>query len=396
MATDYHHGVRVVEINEGTRPIRTVATAVVGMVCTGSDADAAAFPLDKPVLLTDVLTAVGKAGTLGTLAKSLDAIADQASPIVVVVRVADGEGIDAAAKEADQNSKIIGTVTADGQYTGMKALLAAEAQLGVKPRIIGVPGLDTLAVTTELVATAEKLRAFAYASAWGSATVSEAIAYRVNFGARELMLIWPDFVSWDTVANANAPASAIARALGLRAKLDEQIGWHKTLSNVPVNGVTGLSKDIYWDLQNPATDAGLLNADEVTTLIRRDGFRFWGSRTCSADPLFAFENYTRTAQVLADTMAEAHFWAVDKPMHASLVRDIVEGINAKFRELIRNGYLIGGECWYDEAANDKDTLKAGKLYLDYDYTPVPPLENLMLRQRITDRYLVDFASRVNA
>jgi hypothetical protein len=27
---------------------------------------------------------------------------------------------------------------------------------------------------------------------------------------------------------------------------------------------------------------------------------------------------------------------------------------------------------------------------------VPPLENLLLRQRITDRYLVDFAARVNS
>jgi len=27
---------------------------------------------------------------------------------------------------------------------------------------------------------------------------------------------------------------------------------------------------------------------------------------------------------------------------------------------------------------------------------VPPLENLMLRQRITDRYLVDFTTRVSA
>lgn len=396
MATDYHHGVRVLEINEGTRPIRTVATAVVGMICTAQDADATVFPLNKPVLLTDVLTASGKAGEQGTLAKSLDAIADQASPVTVVVRVADGEGVDDAAKEADQVSKIIGGVTPAGQYTGLKALLAAEAQLGVKPRILGVPGLDSLPVTTELVAIAEKLRGFAYASCWDCETVSEALAYRAGFGARELMLIWPDFVSWDTVANANAPANAVARALGLRAKLDEQVGWHKTLSNVPVNGVSGLSKDIYFDLQNPATDAGLLNADEVTTLIRREGFRFWGSRTCSADPLFAFENYTRSAQVLADTMAEAHFWAVDKPMHPSLVRDIVEGINAKFRELVRNGYLLGGECWYDEAANDKDTLKAGKLYLDYDYTPVPPLENLLLRQRITDRYLVEFAAAVNA
>lgn len=390
MPTDYHHGVRVVEINEGTRPIRTVATAVVGMVCTAEDADPIAFPLNRPVLLTDVLTASGKAGVLGTLAKSLDAIADQASPVTVVVRVA--EGADAAAT----TTNVIGGVSPSGQYTGLKALLAAEAQLGVRPRILGVPGLDSLAVATELVLTAQKLRGFAYASAWDCETVSDAIAYRENFGARELMTIWPDFVNWDTTLNADAPASAIARALGLRAKLDEQVGWHKTLSNVAVNGVSGLSRDIYWDLQNPATDAGLLNAADVTTLIRREGFRFWGSRTCSDDPLFAFENYTRTAQVLADTMAEGQFWAIDKPMHPSLVRDIVEGINAKFRELVRLGYLIGGECWYDEAANDKDTLKAGKLYLDYDYTPVPPLENLGLRQRITDRYLVDFASRVNA
>jgi phage tail sheath protein FI len=41
--------------------------------------------------------------------------------------------------------------------------------------------------------------------------------------------------------------------------------------------------------------------------------------------------------------------------------------------------------------NSKDTLKAGRLLLDYDYTPVPPLEDLTLRQRITDRYLADFA-----
>ncbi len=392
----YHHGVQVVEINEGTRPIRTIATAVVGMVCTGSDADVAAFPLDTPVLITDVLTAIGKAGTQGTLARSLKAISDQASPVTIVVRVGDGAGADDAAKEADQTTKVIGTVTPEGKKTGLQALLAAEAQLGVRPRIIGAPDLDTEAVVGELVTIAQKLRAFAYASCWGCATVSEAIAYREAFGARELMLIWPDFVNFDTATSSTKPASAVARALGLRAKLDEQVGWHKTLSNIPVNGVTGLSRDVYWDLQNPATDAGLLNADEVTTLIRREGFRFWGSRTCSAEPLFAFENYTRTAQVLADSIAESMLWAVDKPMHASLVRDIVESINAKGRELVRNGYLIGFECWYDPAANDETTLKDGQLYLDYDYTPVPPLENLQLRQRITDRFLATFAASVNA
>ncbi|HGE8358478.1 TPA: phage tail protein, partial [Serratia marcescens] len=32
----------------------------------------------------------------------------------------------------------------------------------------------------------------------------------------------------------------------------------------------------------------------------------------------------------------------------------------------------------------------------YDYTPVPPLENLLLRQRITDQYLMNFTQNVNS
>ncbi|BEN59732.1 tail sheath protein [Serratia marcescens] len=390
MAQDYHHGVRVQEINEGTRTITTVSTAIVGMVCTGDDADAKAFPLNTPVLITDVLAASGKAGETGTLARSLDAIADQAKPVTVVVRVAQGE------TEAETTTNIIGGVTTEGKKTGMKALLAAQSQLGVKPRILGVPGHDNEAVASELLAVAQSLRAFAYLSAYGCKTVSEAIDYRKNFNQREAMLIWPDFLSWDTTTNASATAFATARALGLRAKLDQQVGWHKTLSNVGVNGVTGISADVYWDLQDTATDANLLNQNDVTTLIRKDGFRFWGSRTCSDDPLFQFENYTRTAQVLADTMAEAQMWAVDQPLHPSLAKDMIEGINAKFRELKNGGYIVDGNCWIDEEANDKDTLKAGKFVLDYDYTPVPPLENLLLRQRITDKYLMNLTQKVNS
>lgn len=395
MPTDYHHGVRVIEINEGTRPIRTIATAIIGMVCTSSDADVSAFPLNKPVLLTNVRASIGRAGTQGTLAKSLQAIVDQCDPLVVVVRVADGAGADPEAIAADQTSKVIGTV-AGGVYTGMQALLAAQVQLGVKPRILGAPGLDNQAVATAMIPIAQKLRAMAYAYAYGCDDVSEAVLYRDEFGARELMLIWPDFVAWNTTTSTSEPALAVARALGLRAKIDEEVGWHKTLSNIAVNGVTGLTKDIYWDLQDPSTDAGVLNASEVTTLVKANGYRFWGSRTCSDEPLFAFESATRTAQVLADSIAEAMMWAIDKPMHPSLVRDIIESINAKFRELKALGYIIDGSAWYDESVNTTATLSDGKLYIDYDYTPVPPLENLQLRQRITDRYLADFAARINA
>ncbi len=387
---DYHHGVRVLEINDGTRTISTVSTAVVGIVCTAADADAATFPLNTPVLITDVLTAAGKAGKKGSLYATLMAIASQVKPVTIVVRVAEGE------TEAESTSNIIGGVGADGCYTGLNALLAAQSETGVKPRILGVPGLDNLEVATALASVCQQLRAVGYISAWGCKTVSEAIKYRENFSQRELMLMWPDFLAWNTVTSASDTAYATAYALGLRAKIDNDTGWHKTLSNVGVNGVTGISAHVYWDLQTTGTDADLLNQACVTTLIRKDGFKFWGSRTCSDDPLFAFENYTRTAQILADTMAEAHLWAMDRPMTPTLIRDMIEGVNAKFRELKSAGYIIDGSCWYDAAANDKDTLKAGKLFIDYDYTPVPPLEDLTFRQRITDQYLASFASAINS
>ena len=387
---DYHHGLRVLEINEGTRPIRTIATAVQGLVATAEDADPLVFPLDTPVLLTNIQAAVAKAGTQGTLKTALQAMANQTNSLCVVVRVA------TAAEESAQTANVVGTVTAQGKYTGLKALLTAKTKLGVTPRIIGAPGLDTQPVATELAVIAPKLRAFAYAYAWGCQTKEEVVAYRDAFASRELMIIWPNFLAFNVNTAQTETVPAVACAMGLRAKIDNEIGWHKTLSNVAVQGVTGINADVTWDLQDPATDAGYFNSNQITTLIQQDGFRFWGSRTCSDDPLFPFENYTRTAQIMADMIAEAHMWAVDKPMHGSLFTDMIEGIKAKMREFTRDGYLIGGDSWFDPEANPKDILKAGQANIDYDYTPVPPLEDLRFRQRITDRYLADFAASITA
>ncbi len=390
MALDqFHHGVRVVEANEGTRTIRTVATAVIGIICTSSDADAAYFPLNKPVLIANLPAAIAKAGSTGNLKRSLQTIYDTVNTIVIAVRVADG------ADAAELTSNIIGTILPDGSYTGLKALERAAPVTGVKPRILCVPDNCTLPIATALAGAAKKLRAFAYVPTIAD-TVEAALAYRENFSSRELMPIHGDWTAWDTAANASIKLDACLKAAAMRAFIDKEIGWHKTLSNVGVTGVDGMTKALFWDLQDPDTEVGLLNANEITALIRSDGFRYWGNRTCSDDPLFAFENYTRTAQILADTMAEAHMWANDKPLTPTLVKDIIEGIKAKGRELVAGGYLLGFDCWYNEELNDKDTLKAGKLRIDYNYTPVPPLEDLGFIQRITDTYLIDFGARVAA
>lgn len=396
MPDQFMHGITITEVNEGARSLVTVATAVIGLVATATapvgaalNALNAAFPLNKAVLVNDMSAAIGVAGTGGTLRGVLTAISDQVTCPVVVVRVA--TGADAAGTDAN----VIGA-TVDGVKTGMQALLAAEAQLGVKPRILGAPGLDTQAVTAALIVVAQKLRGMAYAAANGVDTAA-AIAYRANFSARELMLLYPDFIAFDQVAAANAVSFGTARILGLRARIDREQGWHKTISNVEVQGVLGLTKDIQFDIQDSGCEANLLNAKEITALIRAGGgFRAWGSRTCSDEPLFAFESATRTAQVLLDTIGSGMMWAIDKPLRPSLVKDIVETINGKIRAMVSAGQLLGGKAWYDPAKNTPDTLKAGKLAIDYEYTPVPPLENLQLTQRITDTYLANFSIAAGA
>lgn len=384
----FKHGITLLEISTGARTLTAVSTAIIGLVATAADASAAVFPLDTPVVLTDVETAIGSAGVDGTLAKSLRAIADQARPIVVVVRVEEGE------TEAETAANVIGTTLANGKKTGMQALLAAQAQHGVKPKIIGAPGLETQAVTAALVVVAQKLRGFAYARALG-ADVSAAVTYRANFGARELMLLCPDFLAFDTAAEANVTSYAAARAMGLRAYIDETVGPHKTLSNVAVNGVVGLTQDIHWDIEDQASEAGILNQAQVTALVRTDaGYRFWGNRTTTEDELFAFESTVRVAQLLADTVVNGMLWALDKPLTPALAKDIVETINGFGRQLKASGVLLGFNAWYDSANNSTASLQAGKLRIDYDYTVPPPLEDLGFNQRITDSYLADFSSLV--
>ncbi|MBB3346029.1 phage tail sheath subtilisin-like domain-containing protein [Sphingomonas sp. BK069] len=393
------HGITVTEYSEGARALTAVATAVIGLVATATApagaataALDAAFPLDRPALVTDLPSAIGVAGTGGTLRAALVAIADQARAPVVVVRV--NTNVDA--RWVDSN--VIGS-TVNGTKTGLQALLAAEPQLGVRPRILGAPGLDTQPVAAALAGVADKLRGFAYVSALG-ADSDAAIAYRANFASRRLMLVYPDFLAFDSVAGTSAPSAAVARALGLRARIDQEIGWHKTLSNVPVQGVLGLTKDVGFDVQDPGCEAALLNDKQVTALIRTSaGYRFWGNRTTvEPESPYTFESTARTADVLVDTIANGMQWAIDQPLRPSLAKDVVETINGTLREFKAQGRIIDGRAWFEVKAgkNDAAQLSAGKLTIDYDVTAVPPLENLLLNQRITDSYLADFASRLAA
>ena len=383
----FHHGLTLTESATGPRALAALSSAVIGIIATATttgdasaqDALDAAFPLNEPVLITGgVDIAAGNAGDGGTLAPTLTAIGDQASPIVIVVRVAEGADQD----ETDLN--VIGS-TDGNTYTGLQALLAAQTKLGVKPTILGAPGLDTQPVVQEMVDIAKKLRGFVYAGAKAAdgftpaADEAEAITYRENFAYRELMVIWPD--------TNDGGGDIIARALGLRAAIDESVGWHKTISNVPLGGITGLEHDVHFDLTDPSTAAGVLNAAQVTTVIRQNGFRLWGNRTCADDqqPNFSFESAVRTSHALQETIELIVAPFLDQPMTNGLIKDLIETGNARFRQLTVEGRIM---------QNSAQELAQGRPRFRIQFTPVAPLENPNVDLVITDFYYAGFADQL--
>lgn len=382
MTDNFFHGARVKEETDLQTAINDVDSTVIGLVAVADDADADTFPLNTPVLLTRVISVLGNAGKTGSLYKSLKAISDQVSTRVIVVRVAAASGDEGA---PTQSQLIIGGTQADGSYTGMFALLTAEQKVGYRPRILGVPMYDTQEVTAQLRVIAKQLRAFSYSYCDDCETIAEAKTYRAQFAEREGMLIWPNFIAYNPLTGVNEEFPAVAYALGLRALIDNDQGWHKSLSNVAVSNVLGISKDVFWALQAEDSDANELNANEITTLIKRDGFRFWGNRTTDTDE-YIFEVYTRTAQILADTIAEAQFTTVDTPLTPANVKDVVNGINGKLQGLVTAGKLIGAACWFDIVDNPTTGIRQGKAVVRYNYSPVPPLEDLTMIQTFTDQY----------
>jgi phage tail sheath protein FI len=371
----FHHGLKFAESTEARRYLATAATAVIGLVAVAADADATAFPADTPVLVTDLRAAIAKAGDDDSLAPALQAISDQANTVAVIVRAV--EGADAAATETAVSAAV-------------QKLVSAQSVVGFRPKILGAPGFDTQVVAAKLAETARKLRGFAYASAGGDGadTIAEAVTYRGEFSERELMLLYPDG------KRGADQVHAAALAMGLRARIDREMGWHKTISNVPLSSVTGIVQPISYDFEDMTSDAGVLNAADITALINDTGYRFWGNRTCSDEPSFAFESTVRTNHVLKDTIAQGMRTYADKPLHPTLIRDILEEINAKFRELVRQGRLIGATAWFDPAENPNNALAAGKCAIRYDFTDVPPLEELGVTVTKTDVYFANFAAGV--
>jgi phage tail sheath protein FI len=176
--------------------------------------------------------------------------------------------------------------------------------------------------------------------------------------------------------------------------MDHEKGFWWSPSNQVINGIVGTSRPVGWSIGDPHSEANWLNEREITTIIRREGFRLWGNRTTSADPQWAFLSVRRTADMVYEAVERAFLWAMDRPLSPQLVLDIQESVNAYLRTLKARGAILGGRCWLDPELNTPAELMAGHLTLDFDIEPPAPMERLTFRAHRDAGYYTELVDAV--
>lgn len=383
MAEQFLHGIEIVELDDGPRPIRTVKSSVIGLIGTAPEASAEKFPLDTPILIAGRRTEAAGLGKAGTLPAAIDGIFDQCGAMVALVRVAEGSA-------EETKSAIIGGVDDDtGKRAGLQAFLDARNAIKVTPRILAAPGFShELAVGTEMNTLAQRLKAVAIVDG-PNTTDAAAISARENYGSDRVYVVDPWVKVWDAVQKKEVVQPASARVAGLISKMDNSKGWWWSPSNQVIDGIVGTARGIDFELSDVNCRANHLNEHEVATIVHEGGYRLWGNRSCSKDPRTAFLCVRRSADMIAESILHTHLWAVDRGITKTYLEDVRDGVRAYIRHLKKVGALLGGDCWVDPEINTPDQIAQGIVYWDYDFTPVYPAEHLVFRSRIVNRYLVD-------
>lgn len=380
--TSFFHGVTVTLVDTGARPIAIPSSSIIGMVGLFTPAEGLTAPND-PVMLTSYREAVARFGADAPITQAAKAIYEQARAVIVAV------GIPASEDAAALTSAVIGGVTITGQRTGLQALLDGKSRFNAQPRLLIAPGFSsTQAVATAMDALAGKLRAIAIVE--GPDTDDEAaLAYAANFGSKRIYMVDPGVKHWDTTANAEVVAPNSAVVAGLFAQTDSRYGFWASPSNKEIVGITGTTRPIEFLDGDDTCRANLLNAANITTIIRDGGFRLWGNRTLSADPKWAFVTRVRTLDIVMDAILYGHKWAVDRSITKTYVQDVTNGLEAFMRDLRTAGAIINFEVYPDPELNTASQLEQGRVYWNIRFTDVPPAENPQFRVEVTNQWITE-------
>lgn len=370
---DYLHGVEQYFLENMDRPIEVLAASVIGLVATADDADATEFPLNKPALVNSDKQ-ISKAGTTGTLKNALEDIYRQTGALVVVVRVAED------ADDGVEIGNVIGQLDNDtNTYGGLKALLFAESQLGVRPRLVISPEFShKVGVGAEMESVAKKLNAIAIidGSENGFSEVVNEVknydqAFFINGGIKLI-----------NASGEEITRKASATIAGHIVRVDNEEGYWHSPSSRKIYGIVGTSEPIDHAIGSLTSKANLYNAQNVAVIVNQKGGWFlYGNRLANGTML----PHQRIRYIVGDSILYAHQEMVDRNVTKGYVDGVKGKVNGLLRRLKSRDVISGGECWLDKELNIA-AIGTSQVYWDYDLGFYDVAERLTFRQHVTDRY----------
>lgn len=393
MTTNFLHGVEVISLTEGIRPIQTVRSAVIGLIGTAPNATVGKFPLNEPVLISGSRAMAADLGTGGTLPNAIDAIFKQIGATVVVVRVDEG---------ADEAATLGNLVGSSADLTGVHAFLKSESNLGLSPKILIAPGFThqcTLTtgsevanvVVAELASIAsgttgvcDRLRAIVVADG-PDTTSSDAQAYADLHASKRVYVVDPQVKVSRNGSVVNERSSAFVA--GVIAKSDAERGFWFSPSNRIIQGIVGTSRAIGFFLGDENAEANIMNENDVATIIRENGFRLWGNHVTNTDQQFQFLSVVRIMDMVNESVMRAHLWAVDRCITRTYLEDVRQSVDSYLRSLEVRGAILGHRVYVDPDANTATNIANGNVTFDFEITPVYPAERVTFRSILTNGFI---------
>ncbi len=399
MPANFLHGVEVVELTQGVRPLQTVRSAVIGLIGTAPNADAAIYPLNEPVLISGSRSKAELLGAGGTLPDAMDAIFSQVGATVIVVRVEEG---------ADETATLVNVEGDATAKTGVWAFLKAESVLGLSPKVLCSPGFTHQCTLTpgseiangpvaQLVAISsgsngvgDRLRAIVVADG-PNTTQADAQAYADLHVSDRLYVVDP----WvKTSSTKTLPSSAFVA--GVIAKSDAERGFWYSPSNRIIQGIVGTARAVGFFLGDENSEANILNENDVATIVRENGFRLWGNHSTTTDAQYQFISTRRIIDMVNESVMRAHLWAVDRCITRTYLQDVSESVAAYLRSLETRGAILGSRVYVDPDANSTTDVSNGQVTIDFEITPTYPAERVRFRSILSNGFLQNVLTDSNA
>ena len=409
MPASFLHGVETIEIEKGARTIKTVKTAVIGLVGTApvEDVSEEYKTINEPVLILNEIDAVkyfGESKAGYTIPQALNAIFDQGAGVVIVINVFDPDRHEDVSKVT--KGDIIGSIDADtGKRTGIKAFQDCYSLFGYFPKIIISPVYcEDSAIVTEMNAICDKIRAIGIVDAPLGSSVQDAITGRgpqgtinFNISSDRIILCYPHLKVYDSVTDTNILEPYSQRLAGVIAAKDIDKGYHWSPSNTEINGIIGVEKQLTSMINDPNSEVNTLNEAGIVTVFNSygSGFKTWGNRSAAypnSTHVTNFINIRRTADILHESVEYSMLQFIDFPIDNGLIDSINETVNAFIRTLIGRGALIDGKCSYNPDKNPATEIANGHLIFDIEFMPPTPAERITFESFINIELLKSLGS----